>query len=740
MKPALAFTAVATVLASHSFAAAAQASMPASPDRGQTSGQGSPPAAADGRWGNAPAAGSAIRLAEPSARPPVSTPPDAAARHDEHRPKATAAKPLGRAKHAAAVEPPDCSNLPAKWLRSQQLARQGHVDEAYASYVALLHACNTAGAREGTAWKAVGALPPAYVDRLLADPAFDAPALRKTRSDIELQRMYSENSAGRYETALHYSRSLRADPSVQLDVSALEVSGWLEEQAHDDRAAEGLFREALERKGDLEHARQGLALSLMHQGRLDEAQAQSRALTTPAGRRLHARIMLARAKESGNAAQVDAAVRLIDETGGAADPATHALIGWALLSSERPAQAEDVFSALHREQPDNEEYLQGLAYSSAGAHDYATLEALEAENKTGMPAPVRETLAEHDARRARYAAASAAAGHPIEGQEPALQGLMDWDRKSGAAGQDKLTVWTIPQLSATLLPGPTLSLRIDADLLRLDDGVRHAWGKQMGVTARTDWNDGELSAGAAAQSPGRGPTELLGKIRYQRFAQDEASFFRITATREGIYDSLRAYEGSASGPGPAISSSLELAARQTLGSTSWHVGETVAGGAVTATGTAFNPFYAVALGVTRDFAVKGWSWLNAGPELRMSSYRYDANRFDGPYARYWSPRSNREAGLVFNAQSAEGGRVLFKTSGRVGYATRELFTGRASGAFGEDTTSLAMLAAPNVIVGAGIGYRASPGYEDISVFAWLKIPLDARAHLRAADLVTPRGF
>jgi hypothetical protein len=416
------------------------------------------------------------------------------------------------------------------------------------------------------------------------------------------------------------------------------------------------------------------------------------------------------------------------------------MIGWALLSSGRAARAEAVFQALHQENPDNEEYRQGLAYAATASHDYRTLETLVAANKRGTPAPAREALAEHDARRALYGRASDLAGRPMEGHEAALQAYGDVDRKSGTAGQDKLTILTVPQLSASLLPTPTLSLRIDAALLRLDNDVRHAWGKQLGVTARTDWNDGELAFGAMAEAPGQGPARVLGKLQYQRYAENEASFFRITVTREGVYDSLRAYEGVASGPGPALSSSIELAARTPIGESAWHIGETLAGGAVTASGTAFNPFYAVNLGVTRDFSVKGWSWLNAGPEVRFSSYRYDANRFDGPYAGYWSPKSNREAGLVFAAQSAEGGRLLFKTGGRVGYATRELFTGRASGAFGEDTTTLVALAAPNLIVGAGIGYRASPGYRDMSVYAWVKVPFDARAHLRAADLVTPRGF
>jgi hypothetical protein len=306
--------------------------------------------------------------------------------------------------------------------------------------------------------------------------------------------------------------------------------------------------------------------------------------------------------------------------------------------------------------------------------------------------------------------------------------------------QDKLTVWTLPQLSATLLPTPDVSVRIDASLLRLDDEIRRAWGKRLGATARTDWNDGELSIGMAAELPGRGPAKWLGEFQYQRYAENEDAFFRITAARESIYDSLRAYEGVATGPGAAISSSLELAARQPIGGTAWHIGETLAGGTITATGTAFNPYYAVDLGVTRDFSMAGWSWLNAGPDIRLSTYRYDANRFVGPYAGYWSPKSNREAGLVFNAQTAEGGRFLFKTGGRVGYATRELYTGRASGAFGEDTTALAALIAQKLIVGAGVGFRASPGYREMSVFAWLKVPFDARAHLRAADLVTPRGF
>jgi tetratricopeptide (TPR) repeat protein len=725
MKRALALTAAGTILAWHGIASVAQTAASATT---------ASPSATGGGWGNAPAAGTSIRLAEPHAVTPPSPTETVKRRASRRTPGVSTAAP------AQAAATAGCTNVPVKWASAQRFAETGHADEAYALYVQLLHECTAAGVLQGTAWKAAKALPPAHIERLLADRAFDSPTLSKTRSDIELDQMYAKNAAGHASAALKYSRALRADPAVTLDASALEVSGWLEEQAHDEQAAEPLFREALARQSDLGSARQGLALSLMHQGRLDEAQAEASQLTTPDGRRLAAQIALARAKASGDPAQVDAALALIDETGGASDRATRAMIGWALLSSGRAARAESVFQALHEEDTDNEEYRQGLAYAATASHDYRTLETLVAANEPGTPAPAREALAEHDARRALYGRASDVAGHPVEGHEAALQAYGDVDRKSGAAGQDKLTILTVPQLSASLLPTPALSLRVDAALLRLDNDVRHAWGKQLGVTARTDWKDGELAFGAMAEAPGQGPARVLGRIQYQRYGEDEASFFRITVTRASIYDSLRAYEGVASGPGPALSSSIELAASAPIGESAWHLGGALAGGAVTASGTAFNPFYAANLGVTRDFSVKGWSWLNAGPEVRLSSYRYDANRFDGPYAGYWSPKSNREAGLVFAAQTAEGGRFLFKTAGRVGYATRELFTGRASGAFGEDTTTWIALAAPNLIVGAGIGYRASPGYRDMSVYAWIKVPFDARAHLRAADLVTPRGF
>ncbi|WP_368726331.1 hypothetical protein [Paraburkholderia phymatum] len=541
--------------------------------------------------------------------------------------------------------------------------------------------------------------------------------------------------------ALAYSRALRADPSVHLDVSALEVSGWLEDRAHDDKAAEALFREALKTASDPSSARLGLTLSLMHQQRLAEAAAESRELTTQQGMRLHAAIELALAKDSHDPAQVDAALKLVEETGDATEPSTRALAGWALLNSGRPAQAEQIFSKLHEAAPGNDEYIQGLVFAAAANRDYGTLGTLVGESPGTISPIARQTLADHDERLGLYDHARALTGRPSEGQEPSLRSLFTLDRKSGTTGQDKLTVWTIPQLSITMLASPSLTVRIDGTALRLDDGVQHAWGKQLGATVRTEVGRGVLFAGAELEKPGEGPVQVLGKVQYQRIAESEDEFLRLTFSRDSIYDSLRAFEGApSSGTGPAISSSLEVAARQAMGGSAFHFGETLSSGAVTASGTAVNPFFALSLSLTRDFRAKGWSWLNAGPEIRLSSYRYDANRFDGPYGGYWSPKSNREAGLVFYAQSDEGGRFLFKTGGRFGYATRELFTGRASGAFGEDTTTIAGLLARHLIAGTGIGYRASPGYHDMSVFAWLKIPFEPRGHLHAADLLTPRGF
>ncbi|MFP3569704.1 hypothetical protein [Paraburkholderia sp. SIMBA_030] len=708
------------------FAGAAQ--LGASPN---ASPESATPASGPDVWGNSPAAQGSVKLAQPPVpQSPVKPGPPPV-------PKTRATAHPGKAPRTEASA---CTNLPTKWNHAQAFADAGRAPQAYTLYLELLRACADPGELAGTAWKAAKALPAAELDRLLADPVFDKPSLRTVRTDLRLQRMYSDNTAGDYAGALAYSRALRADSSVQLDASALEVSGWLEDRAYDDKAAEHLFREASQSAKDPASARLGLTLSLMHQQRLAEAEVESRELATPDGKRLHAAIALARSKDSGDPAQVDAALKLVDETGGATDPATRALAGWALLNTQRPQQAEQIFAKLHQEAPGNEEYLQGLAFASAANRDYRMLGTLVGNNAPGTPPLARQTLAEHDERRGLYDQARALTGHPSEGQEPALQSLFTVDRKSGTAGQDKLTVWTVPQLSVTLLPTPSLSVRIEGAALRLDNGQQHAWGKLLGGTLRSELGQGVLTAGATVEAPGEGPTQVFGKIQYQQIAEREDEFVRITASRDGIYDSLRAFEGVPSGPGPATSSSLEIAAREAIGSSAFHVGETLSGGAVTASGTAVNPFYAASLSFTRDFRAKGWSWLNAGPEIRIGSYRYDANRYDGPYAGYWSPKSNREAGLVFYAQSDEGGRFLFKTGGRAGYATRELYTGRASGAFGEDTTTVAGLVSPHVIAGAGVGYRASPGYHDMSLFAWLKIPFEPRGHLRAADLVTPRGF
>lgn len=627
-----------------------------------------------------------------------------------------------------------------QWDRAQTLADAGQTARAVALYRALLHRCDRLQEREGTAWRASKALPSDAIDSLLQDSIFDTAGLDNVRTDIRLQRMYEENAAGRYASALVYSRQLRADAPAKLDASALEVSGWLEEHAHDDAAAERLFREALQTKEDEESARSGLALSLMHQQRLDEAESQASLLTTPEGKRLRATIALTRTKASRDAGQVDAAIALADESGALDAPSTRALEGWALLDSGRAAHAETIFERLHDETPDNEEYLQGLTYAAAGSGDYSTLQSLVDAGAPHTPSIARQALAAHDERRGLFDRARALTSRVSEGQEPALQSLVSLDRKSGTAGRDKLEVWTIPQLSLSLLPTPALSVRIDAAALRLDDGIRHAWGRTLGGSLRTEIGDGALSAGVAVEEPGAGNTQWLGKLQYQRIAERENAFARITLSRDSIYDSLRAYQGVASGPGPAISTSIELAGRQSIDGSAFYLGGAISGGVVTAGGTADNPFYAASIALTRDFTAKGWSWLNAGPELRSSSYRYDANRFDGPYAGYWSPKSNREAGLVFNAQSEEGGRFLFKTGGRLGYAQRQLFTGRASGAFGEDTTTVSALVARHLIVGAGVGYRASPGYRDMSLFAWMKIPFEPRGHLHAADLVTPRGF
>jgi len=676
-----------------------------------------------------------------------------------------------RGAHAAPLPGP-CENMPVKWAAAEKMARGGEADAALAVYVHLLAACPAPKVAEGTAWKAVGALPKTQRDRLIDGPALKIQDLSAIRSELLLARMTEENKAGQFKAALADSREIRAQIIEARDAGALESSAWLEEQAQNAAEAQNLFRlaaGAAKTPESVHRAQMGLALSFMKEGKLDEALEAAALAPTPDALRLAGSIWLIQAQAASKAGNGEEALRLLDQAALAGVPVgdtEQATRGWALLKMGRAKEAQGTFAALRvdgQNQKSSETQIEardGFIYAALETRDYGALKDVISEPASVFSAPetagnaasadaesqratkmAQEAVAGHYDRMGYFGAAQAARGVPAEGLGASAQAMASYESKSGTQGQDKLRIATVPQLSVVLPPSSFLQARVDAYGLRLDNGARHAWGEGATVSAARQLDLGVVGGSLGVENPGQGTTQILGSARYQWASGSEQEFVHATGSREAVLDSLRSFEGdAAAGIGPATSNKGEIEGRARVFADDVFVQGSFTGGAVTARGTPFNPFYAVGVSLTRDFTVSGWSWLNGGVDLRGGSSRYDANRFDEKVGGYWSPKSNREAGVVFNAQSAEDKQWLFKASARTGYASRELYTGHASGAFSEGTAQVAALASRQVILGAGIGGRTSPGYHDTNVFAWVKIPFGARAHLTAADLAAPRGF
>lgn len=163
-----------------------------------------------------------------------------------------------------------------------------------------------------------------------------------------------------------------------------------------------------------------------------------------------------------------------------------------------------------------------------------------------------------------------------------------------------------------------------------------------------------------------------------------------------------------------------------------------------------NRRYKLSASLAYDLRPEGFDYLRVGPLVLVSSYQRNLSHFTYGHGGYYSPQSNVQAGLLFDALTAENQRQQWRAVGTVlhGRAVEEdvpRFPGHAADAGrydGATTRGLsaelrvqwARLIAPQLIVGAYAGVSSASDYDHLHAGVMLRVPFEPRSSIVSADL------
>jgi tetratricopeptide (TPR) repeat protein len=636
-----------------------------------------------------------------------------------------------------------CVNVERVWEGAHALAERGQENRAYSAYLQLFSTCTSPKELLGTAYQAQQNLSQDALAQLMQEPVMASPRLQRVTTALAVQRMYALNKAKDYTGALAASRSIRKDVLASNDEGALEVSGWLEENAGEHREAERLFRAATHAGGDSSGAHEGLVESLLAQGKTANAEAEATRLEGANADAIRGRVSVALAREAVKQGNGERALELLDKAERLGVPEDNDLQltrAWALRAASRAQDSKALFAKVHRSNPGSADAAKGLLVSATDDGDYGTVKEL-AQSNNAAQVDAKHALGEHYLTQGRYADAAELTGREVEGTESQVSLGVSARTKSGETGQGKLTILDVPMVHAKIALTDRVALTVDGGGLDLNDGTRTVHGHQASIGTEIQLSDARVKAsvgevGSTTAAPGAQKERLTGSLAYRQYLDN--GYIEGEVSREAVFDSTRSFAGAqnqdGSVVGPATKTEIKVSGKQQLNNKGLNLNWMAGAGAITASGTASNGFYETSASVTQDFQRSGWDWLNLGPEIRIAGFHEDQNQFTGGSGGYYSPKSATDIGVTGNALSAQGKSTLLKASGRAGFTSRQLFYGNDTGLYGEAELQGAVLLSPHVIVGGTLSVRSAPGYSDKAAMAWLSIPFEARHGLQGMDL------
>lgn len=682
----------------------------------------------------APAAAPVRRAAAPRAAAPRAAPEDRAYQ------RVTAER---EAPSSAA-----CTNVKRAWEGASAMADRGQDDKAYDAYLRLLSSCREESELLGTIFQAQKNLEKSSVARLLDEPVMQSPKLEGALNALKLQQMFAANKSKDARTALTISREIRPWVLDGKNAGAMEVSGWLEQRAKNPKAAEALFRSALRVDPDSDGARQGLVFSLLAQEKVDAANREVKQLTSSNADEVRAEVALAQARQSLQQKRYAQAITYLDEAetlGISLDSSELETRAWALKGLGKSKEAGQIFAELAQANPNDPKMAAAAVEAMMLNRQFAEVKELSRENSPiGIAA--KAATADHLEATGQRREAANMRGTTAEGYAGNLNTGMTVRTKSGEQGEGRLLATTIPQVSVSMPVGDSSELNVDVSRLSVKDGRNSADGMEVRVGGKTRVGDVDLDVMAGVSRVGDSTKPVIdarasvdtaigklgARVSHLPVVESVRSYAGVNVDIPGTNPgdpSKRVFVGRAMDTQASVSGSMPVGDDSGY-SVDWEAG----GGAVSGTNTESNGYYKGSVALMKDFSHPSFSWLNAGPYLNVSSYERDENQFGGTEGGYFSPKSDVGFGLMGNLQTTEGGRSMHKASAKMGYVTRSLNYGTDSGISLEGSSQSAWLVGSHLIVGAGVGFRASPGYTDLSVRVGLTIPFEPRAKLYSSDL------
>jgi tetratricopeptide (TPR) repeat protein len=639
-----------------------------------------------------------------------------------------------------------CTNVARAWEGAAALADRGEDQRAYDAYLRLLSSCSNEKELIGTIYQAQKNLSKDALNDLMNEPVMESPKLMSAMYALKLQRMYAANKSKDARTALALSREIRQQVLESDDSGALEVSGWLEQRARNSKAAEQLFRASLKVNRDAEGSRQGLVYALLAQNKVEAASREAERLDSSNGDTVRADVLVAQARAALNDKEYAEALKKLDKAerlGLDVDDSVVETRAWALKGLGQNEKAAKLFAGLLQSTPDNQDVQVGLIDTLYAARDDKTLDRLAAQGGN-IGTMAKEAVSRRLDDQGRRGDAARMRGEKVEGEKGYASASIGARSKSGEAGQGRLTEVTIPSAEGEVRVGENTKLAIKGTQLKLDDGVNQATGAEVRAKVTTRVAGAEVTAGVGASKVG---TDVKPTFEVKGRLDTESGYVEAGVSREPVRDSVRSYAGvnttipTAGGGlqnirvGRAFDTNMYVGGSTLLDQMNrYRLDWSVGGGSVNGQNLYNNGYYRASAALTQDIQSERFSWLNVGPYVSIQSYERDENRFDGTHGGYFSPKSDVGAGLLGRMMTKEGGKSLYKATAQMGYVSRGLYYGNDSGMSLETAAEGAWLITPNIILGAGVSLRTSPGYNDIGFRMGLTIPLESRTKLSGSDL------
>lgn len=646
------------------------------------------------------------------------------------------ARPAALRDTAGEVSGATCTNVSRVWEGAAALAQRGQEARAYDAYLRLLSSCARDDELLGTADQAQRHLGESAMARLLQEPVLASPRLAKALMALKLQAMYSANETQDHPRALALARELRAHLLQSRDPGALEVSGWLEQQAGAYRVAEQLFRAAMRAAPEQSGAAQGLVYALLAQGKLQAVAAQLQHYNGDDIEELRAELLLAQSRDSLAQGNFEQALRQLNDAermGLFVDDAVLQTRAWILVGLKKHGVAVQLFEEQLAANPSSGELEQGYLAALAGAGNVAQLRQLAESGQSIAPA-AREALAQHHDNNGERRQAAALRGTTAEGYAGRASAGLGVRLKSGDEGEDQLTEVQGPSVRVSVPVGEQSQVQVRGSMRSLDDGARRVSGREAAIEVRTQVGDVDVSAEIGASQTWGNAMATFDVAA--SMPTEEGGWVRARIFRDTVRDSVRAYAGDGLGMGRLHRTELQLAGTSVLEhSQRFKLYGAFSAGAVAGRGHSANTYFSGYTEVTRDFDSERFSWLSAGLYSGIQWHQRDENRFEEGFGGYFSPKSEFSFGTLANLMTQEGNASLYRASIKLGFASRKLHAGADSGLAVEGSLESAWLLSPRVILGAGAVLKTSPGYQDLGFRVGLTLPFEPRTKLYASDLL-----